>query len=403
LLKEKRFEPKGVDQMSTTQIIQKSWQIIWRYRALWIFSMVLALTAANTIYLGPWQDKQNVPLENKIKINKYSTIILPGEGLTIDFTTPGGPNVILTDGPTRRDFQSLTDLARQAGLSNLIAVATEILILVILISLITTVARYVAETAMIRMVSETEETGKQLTLRQGLRLGWSARAGRLFLIDLLVGLVSAGIVVFLLSLIIGPILLVESTGIWAILLTAFSIFGLLIFTVLLFFVWRGLLSLVMQTVRRACVIDDMGVFASIKAGFTLLKNHFKEVGITWLLWIAIRILWAPGGVLAAIILAPILLIFVLAGMLLSVVPAAFASAIASLFVNGLTPWIIGLIAGLPIFILVIITPLLLVGGWVEIFKSSLWTLTYRALRVSEPAVQAVQPQRPLVSAHGVAD
>jgi hypothetical protein len=44
-----------------------------------------------------------------------------------------------------------------------------------------------------------------------------------------------------------------------------------------------------------------------------------------------------------------------------------------------------------------------VGGWVEILKSSLWTLTYRALRVSEPAVQAVQPQSPLVSAHGAAD
>jgi hypothetical protein len=45
----------------------------------------------------------------------------------------------------------------------------------------------------------------------------------------------------------------------------------------------------------------------------------------------------------------------------------------------------------------------LVGGWVEIYKSSLWTLTYRGLSASEHMVQTALPQKPLVPAHGVAN
>jgi hypothetical protein len=393
--------------MDTKMVLRKSWQIVWQYRALWVFAMVLALTAANTIYLGSWHrtqnQPQNIPLENRIKINEYSTIIFPGEGLAIDLTAPKGSRVIFTDGTTLRDFRFLTDLPGQLGLPDFRAIAIEILCILVLISLFAAIARYVAETAMIRMVSDTEETGKQLTLRQGVRMGWSVRAVRLFLIDLLLGLVSAGILVILLFLIIGPILLVESIGILAILLTAFSAFGLIILTVLLFLVWRSLLSLFMQTVRRACVIDDMGVFASIGMGFTMLKHHLKDIGITWLIWIGIRILWAPASVLITLMLGPILLIFLLAGILIGFVPGALATGIASLFVHGATLWIMGFIAGLPIFILVAILPMLLVGGWVEIYKSSLWTLTYRALSARESAVQTVQPQKPLVPARAVAE
>jgi len=385
-----------------TKIFQRSWQMVWQYRALWILGMILALTAANTIYLGSWQDKQNVPLNNKIKISEYSTIILPGEGITIDLTAPEGHRVIFTDGPTTRDFQFLADLTHQVRLSDLIAVATEILILVILISLIAIIARYVAETAMIRMVNDTEESGKQLPLRQGLRMGWSVRAVRLFLIDLLVGLVGVGFVALMLSLIIGPIMLVEPLGIVAMLLSAFGAFGLLVLTVFLFVVWGILLSLIMQIVRRACVIDNMGVFASIGTGISLLKHHLKDVGKIWLIWIAIRILWAPVSLLVALILAPILLLFLLSGILIGVVPGAIATGIASLFVKGAIPWIIGGIAWLPIFILVTITPMLLVGGWVEIFKSSLWTLVYRGLRLNERTIQVAQPERSLAPLPSVA-
>ena len=45
--------------------------------------------------------------------------------------------------------------------------------------------------------------------------------------------------------------------------------------------------------------------------------------------------------------------------------------------------------GLPIFILVTLAPWWCLGGLMEVFKSSAWTLTYRELRVVEDA----QPDR----------
>ena len=387
--------------MNTQKILQRSWQIVWQYRALWILGMILALTAANTIYFGNRQDIQDQPQNLKIKFTDTFTINLPGDGLTIDLTVPEGERVIFSDGTTERDLRFLTDLANEIRLSDIMAIGIEILILLVLISLISTIARYVAETAVIRMVSETEETGKLLTLRQGFSMGWSVRAVRLFLIDLLVGLVIGGIVAFVLLLSVGPIILVESLGFFPILLTAFGVLGLLIFTGLLLAMVSALLSLIMQTVRRACVIDNMGVFASIGTGITMLRHHLKDVGIAWLIWIGIRILWAPVSLMVALILLPVLLVFLLAGVVVGVVPAALAAGIASPFVNGVTPWIIGVIAGLPIFILVMILPLLFVGGWVEIYKSNLWTLTYRELIVMEHTVQAAQPKQPLTPAHGV--
>jgi hypothetical protein len=294
-------------------------------------------------------------------------------------------------------------MTREMQLSDIKAIAIEILILVILTSLMFTLARYVTETAVIRMVSETEATGRQLTLRQGLRLGWSARAARLFLIDLLIGLLVGGIVLLVLTLSITPIMLVVSRRFDAILLTAFGVLGMLILTGLLLTVSGALLSLIMQAIRRACVMDDMGVFASIGAGFIMLKHHLKDIGVTWLIWIAIRILWAPVSLLVVLILAPVLFIFLLTGAVIGFAPAALATVIALPFVNNTTAFIIGAIAGLSVLIFITIIPLLLIGGWVEIYKSSLWTLTYRELSTTERTVQAVQPQKQLASTHRVTE
>jgi hypothetical protein len=390
--------------METRKVLRKSWQMVWQYRALWILAMVLALTTVNTIYLGPWHGDQNQPHNSRIKITNTVTVGLPGDGLLIDLTAPAGSRVVLRDATGRPfPFLFLEDPSGQMSLSDIKAVTIEILVLVGLIGLLATVARYVTETAVIRMVNETEETGKKLSLRQGIRLGWSVRAARLFLIDLLTGLLAAAAIALVLSLSIGPILLMESRGFAAILLTALGIFGFLGITGILLVMGGILVSLIMQTVRRACVMDDQGVFASISTGFAMLKHHLKDVGITWLIWIAVRILWMPVGILVALILFPFMLFFLLAGILLSLIPASLATGITGLFVNGITPWIMGLIAGLPLVVLVAIIPMLFVGGWVEIFKSSLWTLAYRELSIKEHAFQAARSGQAHVPTHGVTD
>jgi hypothetical protein len=56
------------------------------------------------------------------------------------------------------------------------------------------------------------------------------------------------------------------------------------------------------------------------------------------------------------------------------------------------PWILAAAVGIPIFLLVVGLPILFVGGLVQVFKSSVWTLTYRELQAVEgmrPAPEAV--------------
>jgi hypothetical protein len=65
------------------------------------------------------------------------------------------------------------------------------------------------------------------------------------------------------------------------------------------------------------------------------------------------------------------------------VPALLAGGLASLAFEGPVPWILAAVAAVPIFILVMMVPLLFLGGLIEVFKSSVWTLTYREARALE--------------------
>jgi hypothetical protein len=62
------------------------------------------------------------------------------------------------------------------------------------------------------------------------------------------------------------------------------------------------------------------------------------------------------------------------------VPALVIGGALTPILSGPVPWIVGAVAGLPIFVVVTMVPMLLVSGWVEILKSSTWTLAYRELR-----------------------
>ena len=73
-------------------------------------------------------------------------------------------------------------------LTTLIWIAVIFVVFSMILGLVVAVARYVAETAVIRMVDEYENTGTKMTVRQGFRIGWSRTSWRLFLINLLVNL-----------------------------------------------------------------------------------------------------------------------------------------------------------------------------------------------------------------------
>jgi hypothetical protein len=77
--------------------------------------------------------------------------------------------------------------------------------------------------------------------------------------------------------------------------------------------------------------------------------------------------------------------------------------ISGVVMNGATPWIMGTLAGLPIFFIVTILPLLFVSGLKEIYLSSIWTLTYGELRANDLPAPAPMSQMPPGAPHTAMD
>jgi len=390
--------------MNTVRILKRAWQMVWTCRALWLFGAILALTTATAFYPGPWRGQENADEWIKIKFAESFTISLPGEGLTIDLTTPKKINIWLDSGKSPREVRDIEEFLNEVISPNVWLILIETATILAVLILLGTIARYVAETAMIRMVDRIEETGAQnLSLRQGLGLGWSLRAGRLFLLDLAVYLLAAltFILVFLLAL--SPLLLIATGNVLAIAAGAFGTLGLLGLASTLLFAGSVLLSLVMQPVKRACVLDNLGITASLRKGFSVLRGHLKQVVTMWVIWIGIRILWIPLSFVLMILTAPLLVLTILLGVVAGGVPGVVVAGLSSLFVEGATPWIMGAIVAIPIFLLVMISPMLFLGGLVQVFLSSMWTLAYRELRAEGVPVRAPLPAAPPAAVKGMAE
>ncbi len=162
----------------------------------------------------------------------------------------------------------------------------------------------------------------------------------------------------------------------------------MIFLVILFFILVAIvLSVVMQFIRRAAVMEDLGVFESIRRGFVLVRQRLGDIVIMALIMFAVGLGWV-------VISIPVFILLLLAAVVLGGLPALLVGVITSLFTQGALPWIVAALVGLPIFLLVLIVPGSFVGGLYQTFISSTWTLTYRevvALGGARPAEPAPTP------------
>jgi len=389
--------------MDINKILNKAWQMLWHYRALWLFGAVLALVGANTIYPWPWRDREDNDQWTKIKVSETTTIQVPGGDMTIDFTVPGGVRITTPDSTSWHEFRRLVDEVNREASINLWPVLIEFAVVLVCLILLGSIARYVSETAMIRMVDQAAQTGRHLSLREGLRKGLSLRAWRLFLLDLIVGVLVILAFIVVLGLAAVPVLWAIGSHEAIIIAAGVGAFGLLVLAMYLAFAANVILSLVMQPIRRLCVLEDQGLLASIRQGITLTKHHLMDVGLVWLVWISIQALWVPLSIMILILISPVFLLTVLAGVVVGIVPAALVASFSYLFVGGITPWIMGAIVGTPLLFVVTVSPMLFISGLVEIYKSSVWTLAYHDLKAMESPVQVPVSQSPLVAAHSTAD
>jgi hypothetical protein len=367
--------------MDITQVFKKSWSLLWRYKALWFFGFWLALTAGNGLWLGFTFNSEEVPIDNRIIISETQTWYFQGEGVTIDLTAPGGPRIQI-EGLSPAEIRQIE---RDLQVTNLWSIFIVAGVVVLLCSLIAILLRYTSEASIIRMVDANERTDRKAGVGTGLRLGWSRVAWRLFLIDLLIGLLVILFFGALLVISLTPLFLIATGNSAATFVGILITILMLLFFVLLAFTTGIVLSMTIPVMRRACAVDGLGVSASLSMGLRLLRTRFDKVAITWLVWIGVRFVWMFASFVIIILLSPIFLLTLLAGTAIGAIPALLATGITSIFSGGATPWIIGAIVALPLFTLLVLSPLIFVNGLVEVFKSNLWTLAYREFHTAEEA------------------
>ena len=335
--------------MDHIKVLKRAWEITWRYRVLWIFGIILALTTAH------WGGGNN---------GGQAQYKVSGE----DFS-PGGEFYIPEISPE--------------VVSMLITIGIGLACVIVLLIVVATIARYVAETALIRMVDDYEETGEKRSVRQGFRLGWSRTTFRLFLIKLLIGLPTALVFILLFLLTLAPLLLWITDSTAPRVIGTVVTIGLSFLVLLLLIVVVTVLSLLMKFFWRACALEGLGVIESLRQGFGVVRHHWQDVLVMWLIMIGVGIGWIIAMIAITIVLFPVILLLIVVGGVLGGLPALLVGGLASLFFDGAVPWILAAVIGGPIFILVVAAPWIFLGGLMEVFKSSTWTLTYRELRALE--------------------
>ena len=333
--------------MDHVRVLKQAWRLLWRNRALWVFGIILALTTASW-ETSLWRGNNG----NRSNNQPPSNWQLP----------PDWPSV-----PGIGEW--LTPQVR----NTLIAVGIGLACVVVVLIVVSAVARYVSETALIRMVNQHEDTGETLTVRQGFRLGWSRTAWRLWLIDLLIGLPAAFAALLLLLVALAPLLLWTTKNTTAGVIGTVAAIGLGFLAVLVIIVAAVALNLVKLFARRVCALERLGVTASVRQGYAMLRRNLKDVGVMWLITAGVHVGWP-------IAIVPVVILLIAVGVLLGGGSLLAVRGLTGLALSETAAWIVAGVAAGVLFILVLAVPLAFLGGLKETFLSSTWTLTYRELR-----------------------
>ncbi len=351
--------------MDYGKVLKRAWETTWRYRALWIFGIIIALTTASGSGAGNGSGSSH---------RDY-----PQTGYQWQFDEH---NWDLDDFSWQFDEYNWPDIPSHV-VNSLIVTGVAVLCVIILLAVVTTIARYVARTALIRMVDDQEKTGEQRSVREGFRMGWSRTAFRLFMIDLLIGLPMTIVFISLFLLSAAPLLLWVTNRVPMGVIGTVSSSGLFLLVVLLAIVVGAVISVLRRFFWRACALEELGVIESIREGLSVVRQHLKDVAVMWLIMVGVRIGWALVMIASLIVLFPVILLLIVVGGVVGGLPALLVGGLTSLFVQGPVPWIVGAVVGIPIFALVTSSPWVFASGLMKVFKSSTWTLTYRELRALE--------------------
>ena len=314
-------------------ILKRAFNITRRYRALWIFGTLLAFFAGTG----------------------------GGRGGR-DFSIPGGRSV---EFPGRMPQGFVLPEISDGAIAGIVVTFCFVLLLLTIAGVIVS---YVARTALYRMVNEIEDAGSSPSWREGFRLGWSKRALRLFGIDLVIGIPLAVGAILVLLLAASPLLMlsVQSDALNG--LAVVMTIGMGLLAIALIIIVSVLANLAKRFMHRHAALDDHSVGQSIVRGYHMLRGNVKDSAVMWLLMLGVGFAWG-------IVMIPVFVIVLLLAMALGVLPAY-------LIWRGTEILWLTLLVGIPLFLLVLIPPMVFLGGLFEVFRSSVWTLSYRKFQES---------------------
>lgn len=344
-------------------ILKRMWQMLWRYRALWVFGLILALT------MGAGGGSNNGAQFSGGGSNGN------GNGAGIDITPPEEIQTEIER--LGRALEGFFD----SGDWSLVPIYFSALIVALccvgfLLTIVGAIAHYVSETALIRMVDHYEATGEKKTVGQGFRLGWSRTAWRLFLIGLVVTVPIVIAAVLLLGLAGLPLLawITENTvlGVFGTIITI----GLFFLTILALIAVGIVATVLVRLAWRAAALDNLGVGPALRRSWLLMRRKWQDVGLMWLIMLGINLAYS-------ILSIPVVLVAVLIAAIAGGLSFGVLWALVRIFTAGEWPWVIGAMLGIPVFFLVIVVPLKFLEGLRQVYQSGVWTLTYRELSALE--------------------
>ncbi|HUE98148.1 MAG TPA: hypothetical protein VMN99_02770 [Anaerolineales bacterium] len=364
--------------MDPIKILRRAWYILWNYRVLWVFGLILALATAGSSGGG----------NNSVRYRD--------DGNNNDQSTPQSMREFFRD--FNRELEKLfnegipeMDISGQA-LTTFLWIIGVFVVILLVVGIVVAIARYVSETAVIRMVDEFESTGDKMTLPQGFRIGWSRTSWRLFLINLIVHLPFIFLVLILLVAGVVIYLAVTNGNANFAAASVVTIIGLVFLTIFAVVIVSIVLNLLRHFFWRVCVLEDASVGESLRRGLAMVRENWKNVGLMWLVMLGLGIAWIIVSIIAIIVTIPVVIVTSIIAAIVAAIPGLLLVGLFSLFLSGLLPWIAASLFVLPLFFVIAFSPWLLLGSWQTVYTSTVWTLTYREIK----ALPAIAPRAEVI-------
>lgn len=363
------------------KILKRGWHILWNYRVLWLFGLLLAITVSGGSSGNP---RATFSGDNRQDWQEYQ------------YPT-SDPEIQQAVDEMNAFFEEEVEplfATEQQAIRTVIWIVVAMIGFFTLVGVLMALIRYPTETAVIRMVDDYEETGQKLGFKQGWKLGWSKTAFQLWWIDFLVQVLPSLVYLLLLGgsiamVVINAINNRESVAIaWAV-----GGIGCLFLLGFLFALGMVFLRLLRQFYWRAAALENVGTREAFRLGWETFKRNWQSAGLMWLVMFGLGIGFGLAGLILFFVLIPVMAVTGLAGLLIAAIPAFLFGWLTSLFTPLWVAILVGAVIGLPLFFTALFSPFILLDSWAKIFESSIWTLTYREIKV----LDSLRPQDELLA------